>query len=53
MKMLTDLTENQTESEASGDIQRGYWSAYPGESGDRLEGVIVESDYGGREGHGG
>jgi hypothetical protein len=51
VKLLTHLTENQCETEASGDIQSGYGSAYPGESGDRLKGVIIESDYGGRGGH--
>jgi hypothetical protein len=51
VKVLAHLTENQSESEASGDVQSGYWSAYPGESGDRLKGVIIESDYGGRGGH--
>jgi hypothetical protein len=51
MKLLPQLTENQSETEGSGDIQSGYGRAYPSESGDRLKGVIIESDYGGREGH--
>ena len=51
VKYLTHLTENQRETEGSGDIQSGYGNAHPGESGDRLKGVIIKSDYGGRGGH--
>jgi len=51
VKLLTQLTKNQCETEGDGDIEGGYGNTYPGESGDRLKGVVIESDYGGRGGH--
>ena len=51
VQLLAHLTENQCETEGSGDIQSGSGNAYPGKCGDRPKGVIIESDYGGRGRH--